>query len=578
MTTAAVRIAAVSWLCSVGVAAFAAADPPYLAVLRLGEVAGEGRYDNVVKPTLATEEGSRALALPDGVAGRLLLAVARRPERDPDEPHAAIDCTAVVVGADGEERLLSRLEVPRGVSGWVEADARLEATSGASLRLGCEPQRESGPWGDWAQPILIPDSQHAGPLVVLISLDTLRADRVPGYGGREEWTPHLARLVREGLTVAATSDGTWTVPSHQSLMLGRFWETRFVGRQPTTLAEVLARAGFATVGITDGGYVGPAFGFQRGFDHYFSPKAVEHVYHLDESVRRVSRWLQRLGGAPTLLFLHTYAVHILPPKAAAWYRKHGRYSPGPGDLAEAREWYDGLVRRVDAELGPLFDNLRRMARSRKVIAVVFSDHGEAFMEHDYYGHGKTALPFDEVTRVPLIVWAPRLVPGSRTDDLPTTLADVAPSVLAAVGLAAPSWMRGRNLWPHWAGLAGSEPARVGAVTRNEVSWSLRDGRYKLIVARRAQPESGERAIVLIDLRKDPAEHHDIASADPTRTREMLGRLRARLEELGVPAAELAEFDSSKPAARGPQQPKAPAAELDETARRQLIELGYINEE
>jgi arylsulfatase A-like enzyme len=582
------------------VAAMACAPPQPLSatngVRRLGESSEYRTHGRIAKRVLDSVDASvMTLEVSDLPESRVLFAVApRRAEEDGDD-HATTTCRIWLSATDLPRRELVAFELEAGHGGWVEVQAPLPAVEQGEVTLSCDDLDSSSV--DWAQPMaLTRDSGTSAPMIVLISIDTLRADYVAGFGGSEEETPNLARLGDEGLRVrAATSDGTWTPSSHAALLTSRFMDRFKFTDVEQSLARALSSAGYATVGITGGGFVS---GFYRGFDHYWMAQGALNLSRLGPMVDDALGWIEDVDDAPTFLFFHTYAVHDASPHKRKWQKRHGMYGfrPKAAMLERERLWYAKLVARVDHELGRLFDGLREVAERRPVLLIVTSDHGEAFLEHDQYGHGPNETPYDELIRIPMIIWAPGIVESGRVTQQPTMLVDIAPSILAAVGAPAPPSMRGVNFWPLWSGARSSDDLELsdefrGSVTRSSVSWSLREETYKLIVSRRraqgrrARDTVVERRIELYDLKRDPEELEDLADQHTGEVSAMLARLHARLLHLGVTEDDLAIFSAESVTIPEPEPATVEAGrdppveawleDLDESTREQLRALGYI---
>ena len=359
------------------------------------------------------------------------------------------------------------------------------ATVALTLTLGACGNSGSGP-------TLAPEAPPAGtPAVaparnlVLISIDTLRADRLGCYGYQRDTTPHIDALAAGALLFSdATAAASNTAPSHMSMFTGlrppvhgvfnvgvRKGEKEtptLLSPAMTTLAEYLHAAGFATAALTDGGYLTKEMQFDRGYDRFERrPERVD---------AKVDAALASLAAADRsrrqFLFVHTYEVHApyVPPvehdlftdpayagplrEKLQTLRDSGRrigpqlaseFLPradqiSPDDLRFLSDLYDGGVHFVDAELGRLLDVLTSPPWSDDTAVILLSDHGEAFLEHGGVSHAEL---HSNVTHVPLIVRAPGLPPGRR--DEPVAGVDVLPTALALVGLPVPSVCDGVSL-------------------------------------------------------------------------------------------------------------------------------------
>jgi arylsulfatase len=494
----------------------------------------------------------------------------------------------------GPSRDLVSFELPAEEPRWVDAIASSPPIERGRLHLDCE-----GRGGDrepvvWAQPLAIPqDWKGASPLIVLVSLDTLRADHVTGFGG-VDLTPNLGAIADEGLRLLnASSEGSWTLASHYSLLFSRMYGFPVDSKPLTSLAQALADSGFITAGLTGGGFMGAAFNYHLGFDHF-----AEYGTGTDDLpfvLADVLPTIRRFEDAPTFVFLHTYAVHESPPNEVAWHEKHGVWAvfrPNPRQVARARAFYAKIVRRTDAQLAPLLNALRKIGKTRPVLLVITSDHGEAFGEHRNFRHGfgdRDVTLHDEVIHVPTIVWGPGIIPAGQASPRPTMLVDIAPSILAAAGIASPGSMLGTNLWPLWS-RDGADEVRptLGSVSHTEGVWSLRTETAKLIVE--MSRRRGSRGFELYDLESDPGERANLAAARPKEVAAMRAQLRQRLSELGVPLpAEVSAFPKCQHctwktreifwrlALEGEAVEGATApGEVDEETLQRLRELGYVD--
>jgi arylsulfatase A-like enzyme len=362
-----------------------------------------------------------------------------------------------------EELLDPRLAAPR----WQEREVALPGPApGAELVFETDP----GPAGSrdhdhagWASPHVVCRARARGgprrapaPDVILVSIDTLRADHLGVYGYAGSTSPHLDAFARESLVYEnAFSPSPWTLPAHASLFTGLYpdehragHDAPFValGPEPPTLAEKLREAGYRTVGFSAGGVMSARYGLARGFDrwHEWTRASLRSV------LPAVFAELGAEPERPLFLFLHTYDVH---GPYAAWEER----GPAPGAAAPDPEWqrvrrigyhdylgldrfrgladvvaaYDAGIAHTDAQLGRLFARLREVGSYDASLIVVTSDHGESLYERELYiGHSFSL--HDEEIRVPLLV---RLPGSRRTGRVPglVSLVDVMPLVLGVAG-------------------------------------------------------------------------------------------------------------------------------------------------
>lgn len=500
--------------------------PAWFGIIRLG-IASESTYvPGGTRPIL----DSNSLPIANFPASRVLFGAAR-PAGGPAH------CTLEMLEDTEASMQLAKLELPGDSAdpvSWTDFELQLPAVESGELRFGCIGDDLEEQPVKWSQPIAIPDAlgSSPGPLIVVMSLDTLRADHTPGFGGDPKTSPNLDRIVRGGMRFTnAQAEGTWTLPSHFSLMTSRLLGLAGTPRHPVTLATALARAGYATISSTGGGWMSAKMGFAVGFDQH-SDEFVKNQ-DIGRMVGEGIGWLDRLGDAPTFLFLHTYAVHQAPPNFKRSFAGKQRRLPPEAALREDAGFYRSLVREADVALAPLVARIEREALRRPVLFVLVSDHGQAFGEHDNYGHGPAGLMttlHDEIVRIPIIVWAPgRVEPGTKST-WPISLVDVAPTLLSAAGVPVPEDMRGTNLWPLWSGTGEAPAQAAGAVSHLECQWSYRSDRHKLIV--RIAPDGADR-FQLYDLSADPNESENLASAMPELVAQLSDALREELTALGV---------------------------------------------
>lgn len=457
-----------------------------------------------------------------------------------------VELTATFV-AGGRRTPLWRRRLTAGPEGWQDAEVPLTAVAGrrGALELAQRAVRGTAPAEDavyWARPQLRGAARDGRPSIVLVSIDTLRADHLGCYGYARDTSPTIDALARRGVLFRqAIATSSWTLPSHASMFTGlyptRHGAARF-GKQLrpeyATLAELLWQAGYATAGFTGGGFVAASFGFDRGFDRYWSENVLATLNdELAANLARSLQWLETVGDRPFFLFLHTYATHVpyTPPPATNIFgdpaydgpfktafrgREQAAYATGVHDfdaptIRQLEALYDAGIRHTDGVLAGLVAALERQRGD--VCLILTSDHGEEFDEHGHILHSRPKL-YDELLRVPLIVWCPNRPGGGRVVESPVSLVDVTPTVLELAGLPVPPGLDGISLAPALAG--GALPPR--AATVSEVTRSL----IKEPGTLRAVRTAGEKLIVsdsdgateLYDLADDPGETRDLQSARP----------------------------------------------------------------
>jgi arylsulfatase A-like enzyme len=308
--------------------------------------------------------------------------------------------------------------------------------------------------------------------VVLITIDTLRADHLGPYGGPGA-TPALDRLAAEGVVVEnAYTPMPSTGPAHASLLTGRYpWNHRTlknaVPMDPTqaTLADWLQRRGIATAAIVSSYILHPRFGFHQGFDTYRFEPTEEYLWRGkqrdrfwtrgEHTTRAANTWLTKHGSEPFFLWLHYFDPHTpyLPPPGFAVDPKdpidlEGKRLRGTrksaDQLRRAILAYRGEVAYTDFQVGLVIERLRLLDLLDRTAVIVTADHGEGLGDHGVLEHGVNL--FDELVRVPLLIRAPGIPAGARRDGV-VQLEDIAPTILALYGAEPPEGVDGVDLLP-----------------------------------------------------------------------------------------------------------------------------------
>lgn len=391
--------------------------------------------------------------------------------------------------------------------------------------------------------------------VVVVSLDTLRADHLSTYGYGRPTSPHVDALAQAGVVFElAISQAASTLPSHRSLFQSRF--ASHTGADVPTLAEVLQRNGYGTAAFTGGGNVSARLGFARGFDTYR-----EDGLRFVDIFPAFEAWLGRLQGAPFFAFLHSYDIH-LPYDPPAPYdtmflpdyegpvtgkstleicRKLRRlfeqeYFRGDVPLTESDRrkivaLYDGAIRHVDGFIGRVVALLEERGLLEHTVLVLVSDHGEEFWDHGSVLHSHTL--YQELVHVPLIWRLPGARFGGRRVPALVRNMDVAPTILDLLAISAPSTFQGRSLLSLMRGEAA--PVVVG-IAEMEKARMIIDPPWKLVLE-----SGGERR--LFHLAADPGEHRDLSGQEPARTAAMRLTLGKALASGMTEVRELAPEDA-----------------------------------
>ena len=386
---------------------------------------------------------------------------------------------------------------------------------------------------------------------VLISIDSLRADRLGCYGAERETSPAIDALCRRGVRFdQAVAPTSWTLPSHVSLLSGQPIPVHRVVHPETRidparrlLAEHLKRSGYRTAGFVSAPFLHRSYGFSRGFDRWENfgaggepPSDEAHaVSHGDETAPQVvGAALDWLEGqpvdpkAPWFLFVHLWDVHydFEPPAPfdrmfdpdyagdldAKGFQENPAIHPGmpAKDLDHLRALYDGEIRWLDSQLEPLLAALEEREKTERVVVALVADHGEEFFEHGQKGHYRNLL--DISLRVPFIlVDAGRLAP--RTVSSVVGLDDVAPTLLGLAGLPPLPEALGRDLAP---ALKAGAPTEAPRLLTLRQSRGLRGDGWKVI------EDIATGYAVYYDLVADPGEQspRPARSAAPERLAEL----------------------------------------------------------
>ncbi len=401
------------------------------------------------------------------------------------------------------------------------------------------------------------------PSVVLITVDTLRADRIEPYGYTAGSTPTMTELARDGATFEnAIVQVPMTLPSHASILTGTypmFHGLRdVVGRlrkDIPTLGEWFSERGYSTAAFVGASVLGATWGLDRGFDYYdddFSAPLGDQVDFdrverpAEVVVSRALSWLGQQGEEPFFLWIHLFDPHD-PYAAPEPYATRFKGNP-----------YDGEIAYVDAQLARLVSALKEKGLYRDSLIVFTADHGESLGEHGEEHHA--FFIYEVSSRVPLIF----KFPGGTVGRHPASgvrlanqvrSVDIAPTIIQALGAPIPAWIQGESLIGFVLGRRSEVDLPAYAEThypRIHFGWSplfsLSNGQYKYISAPR--PE-------LFDLRQDPRESQNILTGNRALAARMKDELGTLMDRYG--AGEAAE----------------PAAEVDQATLDQLQSLGYV---
>jgi len=418
------------------------------------------------------------------------------------------------------------------------------------------------------------------PNVLLVTLDTTRADHLGVYGYRRPTTPALDQLAKESQVYEhAYTTSSWTLPAHASLFTGlvptvhgarkdpdgelilsaevavpeswNIYRARAPRDDVPTLAGLLGDAGWSTAGIVGGPWLKRAFGLGRGFAHWDDDDVGADGRRGSAVTERARAWLAQ-APRPFFLFLNYFDPHTpydAPPAYVRYVLGGETFPRNAGPDQKQALLYDAEIRYTDDQIGLLLGELRRLGLYDSTWVIVTSDHGELLGEHGRVGHG---LTLDEVlVRVPLLVKPPRGVGRPGRVAAPIQLDDVMPMLLEALGLATPAGIQG--VAPEHARERSAVFAEVNPLPAESEDGEYRawiEGDWKLVWNSLGHHE-------LYDLATDPGEDRNLASAEPARLAGMKDRLGRYVASLPPP-----------PAAK-------PARNIDPETAKSLRSLGYV---
>jgi len=431
--------------------------------------------------------------------------------------------------------------------------------------------------------------------VVLIVLDTVRADHLSCYGYERSTSPRIDALAREGVRFEqAVAPSPWTLPSVVGLLAGQYPDRVFQGRLASSAVETLQAAGIETVAFTEGGYVSKHFALDRGFDEWTEEEgAVQFLQPgqqrdpnktggVERTFARAGQWLAQHGDERFFLLVHTYEPHTP-------YTNHdfvGGLDPGrigpvftlahvsevearklvltPAETEYVTALYDSDIANADRHVGRLLDKLDELGLTDRVAVIVTSDHGEELGDHYPHNTGDHGHSLrDPLLMVPLIVRNPAVSYDTQVVDQQVRLIDVMPTVTDLMGVGLQSSIDGRSLLPLMSGDETEERLALAGHTKNgPMRAGLRWLGHKYIMN---VPSEGERSPLvpepppqqLYDLRVDPGELHNLVSERP--------RLLAVLDRL---------LHEQHPGWNSPISPDV-SNEVDPELIERLRSLGYL---
>jgi len=453
--------------------------------------------------------------------------------------------------------------------------------------------------GLWGNPIIRVDrdvpaaSSRAPRNVIFIQADTLRRDHLPFYGYERDTAPTLARMVSEGvLFTDNVSPGSWTKVATPAIMTSLYPTTNtvaeFSDRLPasaTTIAELYRQAGYATLSYCSVMFTGKFSNLHQGYDelHEFGSLPEQGPKTGREYVDRLTSWIDRHPNTPFFAYLQAFDPHSpyepRRPYNTQWADPAGR-DKHLGQLAKLKpfvkrsfmyqqqlanskemaaagvdpepffnyhkDWYDGSIRGMDAEIGRLLENLKRNGLLESTLIVFFSDHGEEFQEHGGVFHGQSV--YGELTNVPLFFYWPAGLPSGVVIPETVRSIDIMPTVIELSGLPAPAEMQGQSLMPLINKSTDGEWRPQPAISENVTSKSgdllataISSGEWRLI-HNTVIPNADRPEYELFDRRADPLNLQNIAAEHA----DVVERMKQELEQWreSAVAAKLSAEDST----------------------------------
>jgi arylsulfatase A-like enzyme/Tfp pilus assembly protein PilF len=406
----------------------------------------------------------------------------------------------------------------------------------------------------------LPAGVHRNDLnLLVVTLDTTRADRIGAYGARDVETPTVDALARDGvLFEEAISAAPLTLPAHSSIFTGLFPPEHgvrdnggfYLGPEKLTLAEVLKGRGYRTGAFVAAYVLDSKWGLDQGFDTYYDKFDLAKYKMIslgsiqrpaNEVVDNVLPWLDKTNGSRFFLWIHLYDPHTpyAPPEPFAT-----RYEGHP---------YNGEIAFADSQLGRVISRLKSLGVYDRTIVAVMGDHGESLGDHGEGTHG--FFVYQSTARVPFVIRAPFSLMKNRRVADPVRSVDLMPTVLDLLGMPEPKGLSGVSLVALMTGAKkemGLDTYTESMYPLHHYGWSdlraLESGRYKVIDAPR--PE-------LYDLQRDPEETTNLFDERRALGDSMIGQLRAMD----------ARFNKT--------EASQPAEDIDPEARARLAALGYI---
>ncbi|MBI1321041.1 MAG: sulfatase-like hydrolase/transferase [Candidatus Hydrogenedens sp.] len=448
---------------------------------------------------------------------------------------------------------------------WRDQTIDLQALSGKQVRFVFETENAPGApepslaFPLWGAPVLFapaakPDDSKS---LIVISLDTLRADHLGCYGHERPTSPHIDALAQESvLFEEARATASMTTPSHASVFTGLspvmhragiFSEGYVLEPRWTTFAALMHQAGYATAAFTEGVALRGGLGFYQGFDSYSDgpPPGEPRTRIAEARFKLASDWIDRHGKNPFVLFVHTYEIHAPYDPPQEWVDKFvdPGYDGFPVDIPEqakgekqqrhVHQRYEAGIAYTDEQFGRFIEHCRKTGVLDRAHVVVLSDHGEEFWEHGGVGHAKTL--YREQLHVPLIIRPAGGLESPKRIPTPVQLTDVFSTVLDLAGIPGTRPETSISLAPFLGGSAAAYPRErcyayykgprdeTALPDGNPLEWDMMaveaGGRKRYLhgITEPGEPETAALPAqptenALFDVQSDPREQHNLREA------------------------------------------------------------------
>lgn len=417
--------------------------------------------------------------------------------------------------------------------------------------------------------------------IILITLDTTRADRLSCYGYKRRTSICLDGLAHDSVVYThAIAPSSWTLPSHAALFTGKFtsshgarydpkgplmiadaidcppagnqYRARGVGKNEHMLASILKDKGYTTGAVVGSPWLKRIFGLNKGFDYYDDDQITSVNGRVASQITsRALRWLKESYRKQFFLFLNYFDPHTPygPPGEYLYaYLPKGSLSPGKTmSIEEMNALYDAEILYMDYHIGKLLDNLRQLGLYDSTWIIVTADHGELLGEHKLTGHGK--FLFQEELKIPLIIKYPGAETTPRQEDMPLQLTDIFPMILSRLGIPLPPDIQG-SIPPNITHPIFGEVYPLPAFSPYGDWRAIYDGKFKFLWNSKGNN-------LLFNLEDDPIESINLLKRYPDRAKAMESAINEFISYMPKPG------------------PAGPLQEVDEKTKKALKSLGYV---